>query len=262
MVFVLYALVILGATTLGAIAGLGGGVIIKPLLDMVNYHDATSIGIYSSVAVFTMCVISLARQVRSGFGFDGTMALWVSAGSLVGGIAGEQVVALATAGLDDALVKVVQAGVLAVVLVFVLVYTLRQESMPSFVVKSPLAIVAVGLVLGAVSVFLGIGGGPLNVAAFTLFFSLDLKQATVYSLATIFFSQLSKLGLNAASGSLFAVDLAFVPFVVLPAVAGGTLGTRINRAASEATVRRTYVGILVALLALSCFNVVRNLGAA
>lgn len=259
MVFVLYALVILGATTLGAIAGLGGGVIIKPLLDLVNYHDAASIGIYSSVAVFTMCVMSLVRQVRSGFEFDRTVALWVSVGSLVGGVVGERVFALATAGLDDTLVKAVQAGVLALVLALILVYTLREGDMPSLMLRSPAAIAAVGLALGAVSVFLGIGGGPLNVAAFTLFFGMDLKQATVYSLATIFFSQLSKLGLNAASGELLGVDLAFVPFVVLPAIAGGALGTRINRNAPEATVRLTYLAIMVALLALSCYNVVRNL---
>ena len=50
-----------------------------------------------------------------------------------------------------------------------------------------------GLFLGVVSVFLGIGGGPLNIALLTLFFSFDMKECVVYSIATIFFSQLSKL---------------------------------------------------------------------
>ena len=50
MLYIIYTLVILTATSLGAVAGLGGGVIIKPLLDLVGAHDAATINIYSSVA--------------------------------------------------------------------------------------------------------------------------------------------------------------------------------------------------------------------
>ena len=55
MIYVIYTLVILTATSLGAVAGLGGGVIIKPLLDLVGAHDPSTINLYSSVAVFVMC---------------------------------------------------------------------------------------------------------------------------------------------------------------------------------------------------------------
>lgn len=58
MLYLIYALVIIVATSLGAVAGLGGGVIIKPLLDLVGAHDAAAINIYSSVAVFVMCCVS------------------------------------------------------------------------------------------------------------------------------------------------------------------------------------------------------------
>ena len=57
MVVVIYSLVIVIATVLGAIAGLGGGVIIKPLFDLIGAHQASTIGFYSSVAVFTMCIV-------------------------------------------------------------------------------------------------------------------------------------------------------------------------------------------------------------
>ena len=259
MAYVIYAAVILAATTLGAIAGLGGGVIIKPLLDLVGFHDASTIGIYSSVAVFTMCVVSLVKQARGGFAFDRRMVLEVSAGSLAGGLVGEWVFKAATASMNDALVKAVQAGVLALTLVAILIYTLRQDRMPSWRLTNPAAVCAAGLALGAISVFLGIGGGPLNVACMSLLFSLQMKEATVYSLATIFFSQLSKLASNAASGALFAVDLSFLPFVVLPAVAGGFIGTRLNQRLDDARVRQVYIAIMLALLALSAFNCWRGL---
>ena len=259
MIYILYCLVIITATSLGAIAGLGGGVIIKPLLDLIGYHDASSIGIYSSLAVFTMCIVSLVKQARGGFAFDKRVVLCVSLGSLAGGLVGEKVFSAATASLDNSMVKAVQAGLLAVTLALILVYTLRQESMPSWKVEAPLAILAAGLFLGAISVFLGIGGGPLNVACMSLLFSFGMKESTVYSLATIFFSQLSKLGSNAITGSLFAIDPLFVLVVVLPAVGGGFIGTAINQHVSDKAVRTTYIAIMVALLGLSVFNCWRGL---
>ena len=127
VVYLMYCAVIVCATGLGAIAGLGGGVIIKPLLDLIGVHDATSIGIYSSVAVFTMCIISLAKQARSGFSFDGKVIVAISAGSLLGGILGETIFATATASLDNHAVKAVQAGLLALTLVLILLYTDRKS---------------------------------------------------------------------------------------------------------------------------------------
>lgn len=159
VVYLIYTLVILTATSLGAVAGLGGGVIIKPLLDLVGAHDAATINLYSSVAVFVMCCVSLTRQLRSGFEFDKKMVLSVAFGSLLGGVAGDKVFSALTASFDNHLVKAVQAGVLAVVLGLIFVYTIKQEQMPSWRLTNPITIFAAGFALGAVAVFLGIGGG-------------------------------------------------------------------------------------------------------
>ena len=58
----LYTIIVLCATTIGVITGLGGGVIIKPLFDLLGADTATVIGFYSSVAVFTMCLVSIYKQ--------------------------------------------------------------------------------------------------------------------------------------------------------------------------------------------------------
>lgn len=65
----LYTIIVLCATTIGAITGLGGGVIIKPLFDLLGADTATVIGLYSSVAVFTMCLVSIYKQLKQGFNF-------------------------------------------------------------------------------------------------------------------------------------------------------------------------------------------------
>lgn len=63
---------------------------------------------------------------------------------------------------------------------------------------------------GSISVFLGIGGGPLNVSLLILLFSYDMKKATIYSIATIFFSQISKLGQNILKGQIMNFDLTLL----------------------------------------------------
>ena len=259
MLYLIYTLVILTATSLGAVAGLGGGVIIKPLLDLVGAHDPAAINLYSSVAVFVMCCVSLAKQLCAGFAFDRRMVLSVAAGSLMGGIAGDKVFSALTGFFETHLVKAVQGGILAVVLGLIFVYTLRQDRMPSWHLTNPTSIFVAGFALGAVAVFLGIGGGPLNVAALSLLFSLGAKEGAVYSLAIIFFSQLSKLALSATSGALWAMDLTFVPFVVLPAIAGGFIGTHFNRSLSEQGVRRIYLFVMALLPLISLYNCVANL---
>jgi uncharacterized membrane protein YfcA len=205
-----------------------------------------------------MCCVSLVRQLRKGFEFNKTMVLSVSAGSLLGGIAGETVFSTLTRSFDTHLIKATQSGVLTLVLVLVFVYTLRQDTMPSFRHTDPPTIFAEGFVLGALAVFLGIGGGPLNMAALGLLFSLGPKEGAVYSLAIIFFSQLSKLVLSVTSGALWAVDLTFVPFVAIPAVAGGFIGTHFNRRLSEQGVRRIYVFVMALLPLISLYNCITS----
>ena len=158
MLYLIYALVIVVSTSLGAVAGLGGGVIIKPLLDLVGAHDAAAINIYSSVAVFVMCCVSLTKQLRAGFQFDKQMVFSVAAGSLLGGVAGDKVFSALTGSFDNHLVKAVQGGILAVVLGLIFIYTLKQDQMPSWKLTNPVTIFAAGFALGAVAVFLGIGG--------------------------------------------------------------------------------------------------------
>lgn len=261
MIDVLYALVALLATAVGAVAGLGGGVIIKPLLDLIGRDDAATIGVYSAVAVFAMCVVSIGRQVQGGFRFDLRVLTAISAGSVLGGLLGERLLAGATGSLPNGTVTTIQAGTLGMTLLGILAYTLREPSIRHHTLHGVLPVAGVGATLGAVSVFLGIGGGPLNIALLTWLFSFGLKDATVYSLATIFFAQIAKLALVAAHPGFGRYDLRHLPALVAAAVAGGLIGTALNRRLTEDTVRRVYLTLVCLLIGVSACNVARNLPA-
>ena len=53
MVYLIHFLIAIGATTVGSLTGMGGGVIIKPLMDVMQNFDVETIGVLSSITNFT-----------------------------------------------------------------------------------------------------------------------------------------------------------------------------------------------------------------
>ena len=259
MIIFLYVCVVLLATISGAIAGLGGGVIIKPLFDVIGYHDARTIGVYSCLAVFTMCIVSIIKQLRNGFSFDLKTVIVISLGSLFGGTLGDQLFDFVTASVENHTVKVIQASLLVLTLILVLLYTLNKDRIKKYHIKNALIIFLVGLFLGMISVFLGIGGGPVNVALLMLCFSYEMKEATIYSIATIFFSQLSKILNLLISNTLWTYDLSVVPYICVAAVIGGFIGTLINQKLSSHKIEKVYCFIIIVLIFISFYNIATNL---
>ncbi len=57
---------------------MGGGVIIKPILDFLGFHSLSSIAFYSSVAVFVMSISSTYKQYQNGIYIDWRKAISIS----------------------------------------------------------------------------------------------------------------------------------------------------------------------------------------
>lgn len=259
MIILLYVLIILISTILGAITGLGGGVIIKPLFDIIGYHSAASIGFYSSVAVFTMCMVSIYKQTRKGFNFKFNMLLTISLGSIVGGILGEKIFNILSSFLENDVVKIIQSSLLGITLFCILIYTLNKKKIKHYNIENLIIIFCTGVFLGSISVFLGIGGGPLNVALMMLLFSFNMKEAAIYSIATIFFSQVSKLAILMLEGKIFEFDLKFIPFIIVSALIGGWIGTLINQELKSRNIERLYNLLMIVLLCISIYNMAINI---
>ena len=62
MYVAIYSIIVWIATFIGAITGLGGGIIIKPAFDFVGLDQAAMISVYSTIAVFSMCIVSLYKR--------------------------------------------------------------------------------------------------------------------------------------------------------------------------------------------------------
>ncbi|MBP3697308.1 MAG: sulfite exporter TauE/SafE family protein [Clostridia bacterium] len=254
MLIAIYSAVILVATTLGAFVGLGGGVIIKPVLDFIGREPRMQVDFLSAAAVFTMSVVSTGKYIKRRQKFDISIIIFIAAGSILGGYLGSAAMDYIGTLIAQQTIRCIQAFTLAVLLTVVSIYV--GKSSFSFEVKNKLAIFAVGLALGFMASFLGIGGGPINVAVLTLFFSMNVKDSAVYSVAIIFFSQLSKLITIFATAGFepYAHQWKTLVFILPAAVIGGFIGSSLNRKFDDKLIRKVFVSVMIMLIILNVYN--------
>jgi uncharacterized membrane protein YfcA len=252
-ILLIYFITILLSNIVGAISGMGGGIIIKPVFDFIGYHSLSSIAFYSSVAVFVMSISSTYKQYQNGIHIDLKKAAGISFGSLVGGVLGDQLLswALAASGSQEQ-VQVIQYSMMLISLIIVLIYNQFFSFHLSF--TSFYIFLLVGIFLGVFSTFLGIGGGPINVACLIFFFGIDIKAATVYSIITIFFSQLAKLVTIGLTSGFGAFDLSFLIVIIPAALAGGYLGGIFSKKLSTKWVARFYNIVVFLVIMLNLYN--------
>lgn len=261
MLQLIYSAVILVATSLGAFVGLGGGVIIKPILDFIGQEPRMQVDFLSCIAVFTMSIVSTVKQIRNKVEIKKNIVLLISFGSIAGGFLGSLGVSQLENAVDSNTVRCVQAFILASLLAAVSIYVGKSKF--SLKIKNNFAICLVGLMLGFFASFLGIGGGPINVAVLTLFFSMNVRDSAVYSVAIIFFSQITKLITLFSSSGIepYAHQWKTLIFILPAAILGGILGSKLNRRFDDKIIRKVFVAVMVLLVILNVYNGITYLAA-
>lgn len=260
MQFAVYFILALFATTVGSLTGMGGGVIIKPLMDVLGDFDVQTIGVVSSVTVFSMAAVSVVKQIRAKTEIPFKTVVPLSIGSVTGGFFGEKLLTFVVDFLNaNSYVTVVQNSVLAFLILCVFFYMKSKDKIKGKKPDGTLVCFAVGVFLGVCSSFLGIGGGPINVALIIFFFSVNTKTATVCSLVIILFAQISKLTTVALTSDFSAFDLSVAPFMIVGAVLGGFIGAGVNKKCSEKTVEKAFNCVQILVLGITVLNIVRNL---
>ncbi|MCL2372296.1 MAG: sulfite exporter TauE/SafE family protein [Defluviitaleaceae bacterium] len=255
VVQILYFVIFLSSCVLGAIVGLGGGVIIRPILDVIDYHEVPDIAFLTSTAVLIMALVSTGKKVMDETKIDFKKAGLICLGSLIGGTLGDQLLRIPATHFGDNNVRIVQT--MATIFFLGLAIFLTEKCTLRYEVKNKLFYPLLGIFLGSLAVFLGIGGGPINVPVFMILFSLPVKQATAYSIVVIFFSHLSRLITMGIEGRGYgSYDLSFLPYIIPAAIIGGIIGAIISRRVTDNAVRKTFTVTMCVLIAINIFNLV------
>ncbi len=265
MVSLAYVFVGLAAGLLGSLVGLGGGVLIVPVLSLllgVPIHEAVAASLVAVVATSSSATIGFLQRglvnLRLGFTLETTMTL----GAVLGGFA--------SAAFDQSTLSAVFAAVLVVMAASLL----RPKADPGnegmeapevaarggllsarfldplvggyvfySVRRLPLGL-AISAVAGNVSGMLGIGGGVVNVPTMTMLMGVPMKAAAATSSFMI--------GLTAVAGALVyhlhgLVDTAVAAPLALGAMVGAVGGARLSSRVGGGGLRRLLGAVLFVL---------------
>jgi uncharacterized membrane protein YfcA len=253
----LWFLLIAGlASVVGAISGIGGGVIIKPVLDALSGRGIAEINVLSGSTVLAMSLISLLRSRGSGIALEPKRGTALAGGAALGGAAGKLIFSAALRFSPPA-IGFIQSLMLILLTLTVLLYLKKKKTIKPRDIRNIPFCLSVGLMLGMVSAFLGIGGGPINIMVISYFFSMDSKTTALHSLYAIFLSQTASFLLVFAEGRVPPVNPVPVIAMVAGGVGGGLIGSRIVRILSNEQADRLFGMVLWLVILLSAYNALR-----
>lgn len=243
------------ASVIGSLCGIGGGVLMKPLIDMFNLADASVASFLSACTVFIMSLYNVSKRFQEGskdISLQRTLPL--ALGAAGGGVLGNRFFSVVCYAFSVNVAGAVQAVCLMLLTFGTMVYTINKEKIRTKQVTSKVICVTIGLALGMLSSFLGIGGGPFNIAVLNYFFSMGTKIAVANSLFVILISQTANLASSALTGSVPDVSLWLVVLMALGGISGGVVGRKLNKKFSTATIDKWFIGLLAVIVGICIYN--------
>ena len=256
MLLVIFFVICFGASIVGAICGIGGGVIIKPVLDAFQILDVATISFLSGCTVLSMSTYAVLKSTVNGKSqLEPKTGLPLALGAAAGGILGKWMFGFISAlSSDKNKIGAIQAICLLIITAATLLYTLCRNKLNSYHITNAAVCVFIGIVLGILSSFLGLGGGPVNLAVLYFFFSMNTKAAAENSLYIIFYSQITSLLSAILTGSIPKFSVPMLLMMVLGGILGGIMGRSLNSRISNRAVDRLFTALLILIICINIYN--------
>ena len=248
-------IITLFATTLGAISGIGGGIIIKPIYDAFSTLDVSTISFMSGCTVLSMSIISLLKVKNSGIKLDKFKSSILAIGAAIGGIFGKTLFQTIKLYMEnDKFIGSIQSFILILMTVYVFWFVKNKSKIAAKNIQNTVITSGIGFFLGMISSFLGIGGGPVNIAILSYFFNLNSKEATINSIYIILFSQIASLLHTIFARKVPDVSILYLGLMVLGGVCGGIAGSIVNKKISEEKVDKLFMGLMLVIVFINIYN--------
>lgn len=233
----------LGAGFLSGVFGVGGGILVVPGLMMFVRMEQRRAHGTSLAAVLPIAVASLVTYWAHDH-VDWPVALWLSIGALAGAFVGASLLAI----ISKRNLALVFAIVLAIVGIR-LFFTVSGDGRGEITVLVALAYVLLGLVTGALSGLLGIGGGAIMVPIMAVLFGIPSVIAKGTSLAVIIPTALMGTVRNRSNANVDITAAVVVGVTgVVMAVVGAWVSARMSDAVSNALFAVLLIAVAVRML--------------
>ncbi len=254
--YLLFLAVSFGASVVGAICGIGGGVLIKPVLDAVSGLSVAAVSFLSACTVLSMTSCSMLRAFKKGDTLiNRSVSTPLAIGAALGGIAGKEIFRVLLSRLPNSeRVGAVQSCCLFFVMLGLMLYTVKRDRIRTYHLTNPFSCLLAGGVLGLMSSFLGIGGGPIDLIVLFFLFSMDMKAAAQNSLYIIFFSQAASLLYTCWTGSVPDIEAGMLLLMIAGGIGGGMAGRALNQKMDAAAVNRLFLGLMGVIMAICVYN--------
>ncbi|GHG82330.1 sulfite exporter TauE/SafE family protein [Comamonas sp. JC664] len=232
------------AGTLGAMLGIGGGIVLVPALVL-----GFDIPLEQAIPASLMCVVASSCSAAAGYVHnhlsDIRLGLSLELATVLGAIAGGMVAAM----VAPAMVAVVFGlFTLYVALQMLLLRSPRQEpgALDDYAPANyPLGISG-SFVAGGLSSLLGVGGGPLKVPLMTYGMHVPFKVASATSNLMIGVTGAASVAAYALRGHL---KLALVSPLVVGVLGGAYVGSRLMPKVPTVVLKRLFAVVLLVVAA-------------
>ena len=225
------------AGILGSIIGLGGGIIIVPVLTFMGFSPTLAVS-NSLFAVFSNSVgstIEYAKQKRVEFSLGWKLGLMAVPGTILG--------AFISSDLSSEIFKILFALVLISSASYIFLKRKIEEKPVD--ISRPLLIFSAGasFFAGIISSLFGIGGGLIFVPLMVVALGISIKRAAPTSQFILMFASFSGLIVHSMLGH---PDYYQALLLSIGAFAGGILGARLSLEIKENKLKVIVVIVLIA----------------
>ena len=196
------------------------------------------------------------------------MTTWLAVGSAIGGVIGKYLYdIIKNSSANQEIVGGYQALALLIAVFLTLIYTLNKKKYKALQVTNPMILIFLGFGLGTLSSFVGIGGGPMNLAVLYFFLSMPTKTAAQNSLYMILISQIASLIVTFLKGSVPKalyqdVDPGLWVMLIgmmICGVYGGIVGKKVNKKIPTSTVDKLFIILIFVIMGLCVWNIYTKL---
>ena len=263
-------LVSVGAGGFGSLVGIGGGLIIVPLLSVGLGYDVKTAIAASLIGVIATSLSASPRYIRTGLA-DRRLALLLLVAAALGGLAGGL-----TAGYLDGRALSLLFALLLTGVALRMLWQIRHPVTPlpidddasgsgfgfastfvepttgenvAYQARRIVPGTAVSFVAGNISGLLGVGGGVINVPTMNVLMHVPIRVATTTSTYMLAATAAASATVYVVSGQ---VDPMLAAPVALGVIVGARIGARLSMRLSQNVLRLAFVAV-AAVFAVSMF---------
>ena len=231
------------AGVIGSIVGLGGGIVIVPVLTLLGipHTTASSSSLFAAFSNSVGSTVSYYRQKRIDFKNGIRLGLFSIPGTIFGAILSAQ----ATSDTFKILFGLVLVGSCYYL------FVKRNFDSKSKIISSKILLVssAISFFAGILSSFFGIGGGIVFVPLMIIGLGIAVKNATATSQLVLLFSSASGMAVHALLGH---ANYEYALLMSIGSIMGGLVGARLSVEIKETRLRLLII-IVILIAAIKLF---------